>query len=468
MMLCVVAVTGRAQWPTQTVGTTPMFVDELFGIFSADANESEYLSAIQSIVTNGLAAYGPWCIQLDDGWSTNAYANGVIQVRTDRFPGYITNIYNLAHSNGMYAGIYTEFSPFTLASAMGLEDTNCFQTNVNLWARWGVDYVKFQSDHFGDWDTDHTNIICFAQCWQATGRPVYLYWVGNVGGAGPDGSEYWPGLTNFVSGWYPWCHEADSIGLFGVMVTKLRLWARYPNTCGPRHHVNIDQSFFGYTNNDKTAYNVCVMLNSDIVCPLTGDGAANPYYQYWFTNSDFNAVWRDPLGVMGQPVPSLCYVTNGVTNEVWLKPLADASQCALMLLNTDTQADYLSFSLTNLNIGPGPARVYDLWSHTNYTILSNQTACVSVPAVSSTLFKITSEPPPVLANPMVLGDGSVRFDLAVTTGTTCTVQFNPELGNPDGWQTILATNAGTNWLSFTNMPPNGVGSGYYRAFHSWP
>jgi hypothetical protein len=74
--------------------------------------------------------------------------------------------------------------------------------------------------------------------------------------------------------------------------------------------------------------------------------------------------------------------------------------------------------------------------------------------------------PLYLTNAAELSGGGVRFDLATTPGLTYTVQFNQSLNNPAGWTPLLVTNASGSSVSFTNPPPAGSGTGFYRAYHN--
>ena len=63
----------------------------------------------------------------------------------------------------------------------------------------------------------------------------------------------------------------------------------------------------------------------------------------------------------------------------------------------------------------------------------------------------------------MLPGGQMRFDLPTEPGYNYTIQFNPSLSNPAGWTPLLVTNATTSLISFTNTPPPGGKTGFYRA-----
>jgi hypothetical protein len=70
--------------------------------------------------------------------------------------------------------------------------------------------------------------------------------------------------------------------------------------------------------------------------------------------------------------------------------------------------------------------------------------------------------PPALTNAVAIPGGGLQFDFTTTPGLTYTVQFNSDLSDSTGWSTLLTTNAAANSVSYTNSPPSGTATGYYR------
>jgi hypothetical protein len=75
-------------------------------------------------------------------------------------------------------------------------------------------------------------------------------------------------------------------------------------------------------------------------------------------------------------------------------------------------------------------------------------------------------PPPVLGNAALLPGGGIQFDLVTTPGVTYTVQFSSDLSNPAAWSSLLVTDAVSTSVTFSNGPPAGTNTGFYRAFHN--
>ena len=72
----------------------------------------------------------------------------------------------------------------------------------------------------------------------------------------------------------------------------------------------------------------------------------------------------------------------------------------------------------------------------------------------------------MLINTSLLPGSQFRFDLPTVPGYTYTIQFSENLADRAAWTTLLATNATTPLLSFTNTPAAGAQAGFYRASHN--
>jgi hypothetical protein len=90
--------------------------------------------------------------------------------------------------------------------------------------------------------------------------------------------------------------------------------------------------------------------------------------------------------------------------------------------------------------------------------LTNSTADAALHAVASVLRDSSLR----LINIQLLPSGQIRFDLPTEPSYIYNIQFNQNLANPDGWTSVLTTNATTSLLSFTNTLIAGQ-SGFYRA-----
>lgn len=106
-------------------------------------------SAADALVSTGLAAKGYNTVVIDDCWqATERDANGNLQPHPDRFPQGIKAVADYVHSKGLKFGIYGSPGVDTCATYYdgypghhGSKDHE--QQDANVWASWGVDYLKY-------------------------------------------------------------------------------------------------------------------------------------------------------------------------------------------------------------------------------------------------------------------------------------------------------------------------------------
>merc|ERR1719410_1347179 len=91
-----------------------------------------------------LKPYGYEYVNLDDNWmEATRDAGGNLVYRANRFPRGIKYLADYAHSRGIKFGIYSAHGSRTCmgnAASYGY-----YQQDANLFAAWGVDYLKFDS-----------------------------------------------------------------------------------------------------------------------------------------------------------------------------------------------------------------------------------------------------------------------------------------------------------------------------------
>jgi hypothetical protein len=71
-----------------------------------------------------------------------------------------------------------------------------------------------------------------------------------------------------------------------------------------------------------------------------------------------------------------------------------------------------------------------------------------------------------LTNVVSSANGTVQFSFQATPGVSYTIQFNQNLNDSANWSSLLTTNAASTAITFTNTLPQGVTSGFYRAYHN--
>ncbi|KAK6535720.1 hypothetical protein TWF694_002169 [Orbilia ellipsospora] len=135
-----------------------------------------------SALNNGLAITPQMGI-IDDCWSLKSGrdSSGNLVADPSKFPNGMKWLADQVHGLGLKLGIYSSAGTLTCASypaSLGHE-----QTDANLWASWGIDYLKYDNCNDGGQSSQQGNINRYTAMRDAlakTGRPI-LYSMCNWG-----------------------------------------------------------------------------------------------------------------------------------------------------------------------------------------------------------------------------------------------------------------------------------------------
>jgi len=108
---------------------------------TAQITEEMFLGQAKAMVSSGLSKVGYEYINLDDCWlASTRDAQGNLQPDPVRFPHGIKYLVDSIHSLGLKFGIYEDTGLKTCGGWPGSE--GYYQQDAQLYAKWGVDYVK--------------------------------------------------------------------------------------------------------------------------------------------------------------------------------------------------------------------------------------------------------------------------------------------------------------------------------------
>jgi alpha-galactosidase len=141
-MTAAVAKTAAA---TTAAPTPPMGFDAWDQDYCA-VTQADILSNAQALVSSGLAADGYDYVILDDCWmAENRSATGQLQARKNAFPNGIAWLAKQVHALGLKIGIYESAGRRTCENRPG--SFGHYAKDARTFARWGINYVKFDSCH---------------------------------------------------------------------------------------------------------------------------------------------------------------------------------------------------------------------------------------------------------------------------------------------------------------------------------
>jgi alpha-galactosidase len=176
-LLLVTAGAGDSRSPalTRTVltGTPPMGINNWNATGCSAAFTEAYVRAeADALVRTGLAAAGYRYVNLDDCWAApQRDPDGWLVADPVRFPSGIAALADYVHQRGLLLGIYTSAGTRTCASAGFPGALGHEQQDAAIFARWGVDYLKYDNCNSTGIDA-RTRYTAMAQALQTAGRPI--------------------------------------------------------------------------------------------------------------------------------------------------------------------------------------------------------------------------------------------------------------------------------------------------------
>lgn len=122
-----------------TIALTPPLGWNSWNCFANAVDDAKVRSAADAMVASGLAQHGWTYINIDDCWEAGRDAQGNIQ-SNEKFPD-MKALGDYIHSKGLRFGIYSSPGPKTCAGFTASYQHE--QQDVDTWASWGVDYIKY-------------------------------------------------------------------------------------------------------------------------------------------------------------------------------------------------------------------------------------------------------------------------------------------------------------------------------------
>lgn len=364
--------------------------------FYCNINESMIRQTADAMVSSGMAAAGYQYVVVDDCWMQDTRdANGNLRARTDRFPSGMKALGDYIHSKGLKFGIYHAprektcnqyFSNLPGTSSYGYETRD-----ANLFASWGVDYVKHDwCDPRGTAAEQAAVFKRFGDALKATGRPIVYsinpnsaHWnsAPTYSGWG-EFSDMWRTSEDLDDAWSTGCSpSADCfVGITEALdiIEPMREWTR------PGAYNDPDMLMVGVRNTltlteNRAHQSMWAMLSAPLIA---GNDLRNMSadVRSVLTNRDVLAIDQDPL------VRQADRVRDDGDAEVWAKPLSDGS-VAVALLNRGGGARQISTTLGQVGLGSGTHSYRELWTGSTGTTTGQLTAQVAGHGVA--LFRVT-------------------------------------------------------------------------------
>jgi alpha-galactosidase len=357
-------------------------------------NEAMIKGIADIFVSSGLKAVGYQYVNIDDCWALPERGpDGNLVPDPVRFPNGIKHVADYVHERGLKFGIYTSAGTKTCNRAGFPGGLGFEQQDANLFASWGVDYLKYDNcNNQGVPAIERYTRMRDALA--ATGRKI-VYSICEWGQNQP-----WLWAKDVGHLWRTTGDIGDNYPSMLNIIKRNMVLAQY---AGPNGWNDPDMLQIGNGRMTDTEYRTPFALWAMMAAPLLIGSdlrRATPQTMEILLNKDIIAIDQDPLGVQGAPIRS----AGG--QHVFVKPLANGDT-AVALFNETDLPQRISTSATELGLPRAPAYVVrDLWSHTNRHTAG--TIAATVPPHGTAIYRITRDPRWFATPPAVDAGASVQ------------------------------------------------------------
>lgn len=359
----------------EKIALTPPMGWNSWNVFGAAISDQKIRDMADAMVKLGLPDYGYAYINIDDGWQGQRGGKYNAIMPNEKFPD-MKALVDYVHSKGLKIGIYSSpwvqtYAGFTGGSADTRDGkvinsarrygTFSFARNdVQQWADWGFDYVKY------DWVTNdiaHTAELTYLL--RQSGRDI----VYSISNAAP--FELAPDWANLTNAWRTtgdihdsWC----SMTTIGFMQNRWQPYARPGSWNDPdmlvAGNVGWGKDIHPTRLSPDEQY-THVTLWSLLAAPLLIGCDLNQVDSFTLrllTNNEVIAIDQDPLGIQGKRR----FADRNKGIEIWAKPLQDGS-LAVGLFNLSDNRQEITVNWEQLDI-KGSQAIRDVWRQKDLAI----------------------------------------------------------------------------------------------------
>jgi alpha-galactosidase len=338
-------------------------------------NEANIHAVADAFVSKGLKDVGYTYVNIDDCWALpQRNAQGNLVPDPARFPSGIKALADYVHARGLKFGIYTSAGTKTCNTAGFPGGLGHEQQDANLFASWGVDYLKY--DNCNNQGVDAVQrYTAMRDALAATGRPI-VFSICEWGQSTPKVWTWGAGMGNL------WRTTGDISDNWSSMISRVHTNDDLAQYAGPGHWNDPDMLEVGNGGMTDTEYRSHFSLWAMMASPLligSDIRSASTATLNILRNTDLIAVDQDALGRQATIVSS----SSG--HVVYAKPLSNGD-FAVALLNEGTSAATVSTTTSAIGMS-GSASLKDLWSKAVRTTTGSISA--SVPAHGTVVYRVT-------------------------------------------------------------------------------
>jgi len=347
--------------PDNGLAATPPMGWNSWNHFACNVSASLIEGEADAMVASGMKAAGYRYVVIDDCWQVGRDANGNILADPRRFPQGIKAVADYVHGKGLKFGIYSDVGDHTCQMRPGSRGHE-YQDALQ-YARWGVDYLKYDWCNKGGLDA-RSAYATMSDALRATGRPI-VFSICNWGQEQPwlwgaqSGGNLWRTTQDI---WDAWSGRRDfALGVLDILDLQVDLGAY----AKPGHWNDPDMLEIGNGGMTDEQYRAQFSLWAILAAPLIAGNdlrRMSAATRATLTNQEVIAVDQDALGIEGRRV------WKDGDAEIWVRPLTGGRE-AVVLLNRGARPQSIRLDWSALHLpGDLPLRFRDLWRHEDLPI----------------------------------------------------------------------------------------------------
>jgi alpha-galactosidase len=340
--------------------------------FAGKVTDKDIRASADQIVAAGMKDAGYVYVNIDDTWEGQRDSSGVLHSNA-KFPD-MKALADYVHSKGLKIGIYSSPGPKTCAGFEG--SLGHEQQDAQLYASWGIDYLKYDLCSFIDQVMEkqapndkaaqmRLMIAAYykmSKALKATGRPI-VYSLCQYGWDAP-----WEWAT--ALGGNLWRTTGDITPQWDRIYAIVSQQSGLESYAGPGHWNDPDMLEVGNGKlslaENRSHFSWWALLAAPL---LAGNDLPNmkPEINAILTNRDVIAIDQDPLGNQGRHAYS-----DGEV-EVWVRNLqGGALAIGVFNVGSDRYGTHpFHLNLAKLNLH-GPQTAKDLWTGKPITLTNSQ------------------------------------------------------------------------------------------------
>jgi len=375
---------GRASRTLKIVVGDNLALTPPMGFLSWNVIEGSISSTVMcemadAFVTLGLRDVGYQYIVMDDCWEGTRDGNGRISADRIKFPDGLKSVGDYLHERGLKFGLYSSPGATTCAGYPGTLGYE--KLDVNSWASWGFDYLKYDYCSVPK-ERARELYILMGGLLEKSGRSV-IYGVG-AGDISPvwgkdSGAHLWRTAGDIRDQWYLG-QENGLIECFDRQQPKFTEFQR-PGAWNDPDMLLTGIYGRGASANDlnakgctDTEYRTQMSLWALLSAPLFISADVrniSPAALEILTNPEVIDVNQDPAGNL----PKL--MGGSGKQEVWVKEMEDGSK-TIALLNRASEQSAITVRWEELGL-KGKIRMRDLWLRKEMGVIRD--SCTTVPVL---------------------------------------------------------------------------------------